>query len=1143
MCTLRFYTRSLYFIVCLNLSIYIYSQPISFSYYTIDQGLSQNMVDCIMKDSRGFIWIGTWNGLNRFDGYDFVIYKENPNDSISIHDNEIHTLCEDRYGNIWIGGRKGLGVYHFENDRFSKIEMDKAPLLDTIINVVLSDRNGNIWVGTVGGLEIIIPQKTLSECRKADNINGLSKNDWKNIIALHEDSDGNIWIGTDVGLFKYSITENTINSVISGAGSPNDLFQNGISAIQADDKGMLWVGLENIGLVRIRLNNPDTQLSFYNNDPDNPKSLIHSSVRSISMDVNGNIIVGTLGGLSVYNRNEDNFTNYTKQLNKLFCLNNNFVNCVYADMDGDVWIGTERGGVNKYNVFQKKFESMMYEPGNANSLNNNTINSLYEDNKYIWIGTAGGGLNRYDKKTGEFIFITHDPHNSKSLTNDFISALTQDKRGNLIVGTWGGGLHILEKVRNGNGEFIIYYDRPSELTNVFISSFALDTLGRLWIGSVGGIDVFEPQTREINQINNSGIIPPVSDVGCLTFDKYGNLWIGTVHGLYRLEAEDNGIINIDNPIFKYFHNDPQNLQSLSDNFVISILRDRNNNLWFGTFGNGLNKLVGFDENENPAFKTYNESNGLTNNTIYGIQEDNQGYLWMSTDNGLIKFNPDNESVRTYYKSDGLLNNQYYWSASYKNKEGKMYFGGMNGLNMFYPGSVRDNEILPRPIITGFKIFNEPVVVGNEYYGRVVLNQAISVTREITLSYKMKEFTIEFSALHYNQPIKNKYRYRLDGYDSEEHGWNEVDSKHRYISYSNLPGGDYTFRLNASNNDGKWGKNEVQLHIKIIPPFWTTNWFKAILALIIVLLFTAFYFIRLQQIRLQKIKLQKLVNQRTREIGEKNVMLEHQAEKLSDTNALLEERQMHIQEQSEELMQQKEQLEMVNKELESLNITKDKFFSIIAHDLKNPFQSITGFSELLRNRYENVSEEKKRKYIEVIYNTSVHTFNLLENLLNWSRSQTNQIRYEPVKLSIGKLIEENISYIQEQAEKKEVKIRTYTNDSLKVMGDRNMLSTVLRNLLYNALKFTASGGLIEIRMEEAEGSIRVLVKDNGVGMDKAKLDSLFALDRHKSSVGTDGETGTGLGLIICKEFVEKHGGDIWVESEKGKGSCFYFTLPV
>jgi len=472
----------------------------------------------------------------------------------------------------------------------------------------------------------------------------------------------------------------------------------------------------------------------------------------------------------------------------------------------------------------------------------------------------------------------------------------------------------------------------------------------------------------------------------------------------------------------------------------------------------------------------------------------------------------------------------------------MYFGGTDGFNSFYPDRLKDNlnQNKPKIVITGLKIFNNTITTNELFNRRVVLSNDITETKELVLTHDENFFTFEFIALDFTAPEKNKYAYQMEGFD--EH-WIDCNTKLE-ANYTNLDPGEYNFRVKASNNDGIWNEEGTSIKVIILPPWWGTWWFRGLVLIVFALTLVIGYYYRIRSFKHHEMRLKQKVAQKTYELRQMNSVLIKQAEELNETNSLLEERQKQIEGQSDELSAQKEELIKVNEELQELNATKDKFFSIIAHDIKNPFSAIMGFTSLLEENYNEWTDDMKLEIINLVHQSSKNLYQLLENLLQWSRSQRGIIEFNPENIDLNVLINNVTSLMNGTAEAKNIDFKVaLARNAVAVQADKQMLDTILRNLIGNSVKFTNNGGLVQIISEANYEHVKIHIVDNGIGMDKHVRENLFKIGSTNTSAGTENEIGTGLGLILVKEFVERHGGTIEVESELGKGSRFNFTLPL
>jgi signal transduction histidine kinase len=562
----------------------------------------------------------------------------------------------------------------------------------------------------------------------------------------------------------------------------------------------------------------------------------------------------------------------------------------------------------------------------------------------------------------------------------------------------------------------------------------------------------------------------------------------------------------------------------------SLAFDNNGNLWVASRGEG----VFFYNTLNGHVNHYTSNDGLCQNFVFGAVVDKNNMIWLTSENGLSRFNPKTETFRNYNTDDGLPSNRFDDRSDKILSSGKIYMGTSNGFILFRPENIHTDTCQPNVVLSGLKIDNLPVSYDYSKGEDNIINAPIGQVKKIRFNAKYRDFTIEFAALHYSVPHKNRYKYMLQGFDKE---WIIADAFHRSARYTNLSEGNYIFKVKASNADGVWNETPLELNITVVPPFYKTKQFIIGLILLFILMVFQGFSWRLKREIGQRKKLAQMVEERTQEITEKNNILEANTLRLEETNQLLQERQQFIEKQKEELAAQRDKLQ-------HLIATKDKLFSIIAHDLKNPFNIIIGFSGLLIQNFTTYTDEKKLNVIKLFHQASHNAYTLLENLLQWSRSQSGNIFFDPSKYNSTALIESAIQHVSSFAENKEVTLQcNFNHEDPFIYADSNMVVTILRNLLLNAIKFSTKGDTINISTTEANGYLQFAIEDQGIGMSKEILDNLFKLEFNISQSGTSGEKGTGLGLQICRDFVNLNHGKIWAKSEPGKGSIFFFTMPV
>ena len=830
----------LYSISCTTLKAQ--STDLNFERILSDKGLSQNTIHYILQDKQGYMWFATEDGLDKYDGYSFTVYKNNPNNLNSIPDNFIWTLYEDKDRNLWIGTNSGgLSKLNTLTGKFTNYKY-MPNVSNTIgnnnVRAILEDKEGNLWIGTEGGgLDKFNLKKNLFTHYKHNpkNSNSLSDN---NVLSLYADSSNIIWIGTNKGINKFDIVKNKFTHYMSVPNNSNSISNSVVLSIFRDRSGILWIGTLN-GLNSF--NEKENKFTRYLTERNNSIDINNSRINSILEDKYDVIWVGTGSGLFQFNNKKRNFVNISKVTTNSTNLSNNNILSLYEDDSGLIWIGTAEDGVVKFDRERLKFLHYKHETGNPNSLSHNTIRAIYQDKSgMLWIGTLGGGLDIYDKTKNKFIFYKHNSNNKYSISDNSISAISKDKYGNFWIGTWGGGLNEVINFSNNNYnnlKFRHFYhtdDNSSGLSDNVIQSIYEDSHGRLWIGTGIGLDLFDKKNNRfisfVNNPNDSNSISNNLVQSCIHEDKLGNLWVGTWDGLNKILIKSNSSIeNIKSNInFIHYVNRPNDEFSLSDNRIISVYEDRQGNLWFGTYGGGLNELpldqINKANPENARFIRYSVKDGLTSNIIYCILGDEEGNLWLSTDNGLSKFNPDTKVFRNYFESDGLQGNQFFWGASYQGLNGELFFGGTNGVNAFSPEKLRDNKHIPPIVITSFQIFNRPVEIGVK---NSPLKEAISDTKEIELSYYQNVFSFEFAALDFTSPSKNQYAYMMKGFDNN---W-IYSGNRRFVTYTNLDPGTYVFKVKGSNNDDVWNEKGVSLTIIILPPFWKTWWFISLAVLL------------------------------------------------------------------------------------------------------------------------------------------------------------------------------------------------------------------------------------------------------------------------------------------------------------------------
>lgn len=835
-------------------------RPLRFERFSLEDGLSQNSVLALLQDRQGYLWIGTQDGLNRYDGYEFVHFKNDPEDPDSLSHNGVISLLEDTDGTIWVGTwGGGLNRYDPATGRFTRYRHDPenpVSLAADIVPALLRDSRGRLWVATAGGgLDLFNPQNdTFTHfANNPDDAHSLSSNV---VSSLLEDPAGVLWVGTGglgfpgAGLNRFDPSTGKAEVFRSNPDDPATLGNDNISSIVRGPDGALWIGTGGYAVTGSGLNRFDPArgtFTRFEHAPERPESIAGNDVLGLFVDPSGVLWIALYGAgvdrldltqpepAFVHARN-DPFNPQSLSADQVWSL--------LMDRSGVMWVGSVNGGLNKLNPQVQRFGLFRNEPGNDNSLSFNVIGPMIEDNNGgLWIATYGGGLNHYQRTTGKFTHYSDPLQPTAPVMSVYI-----DRRGTLWVGSLTG-LAILDPL---TGERTAYHNDPQDpgsLVSDAVSGILEDAQGRLWVATLGGLDVYNPQSDDFTHVR----IPELSSVVTLFRDDQDYLWVGSWgNGLFRL---DPASYNDGQVSYERFANDPQDPRSISDNSIWSMRQDREGTLWVGT-GAGLNR---FDA-ANKTFKRYRTKDGLPNENVLCILDDAQ-HLWISTNDGLARFDTASGQFRVYDVTDGLQSNEFNSGACLKTRDGAMLFGGVHGMNLFKPEEIRDNTTPPPVVITTFRIFNEPIAA----------NLADRTT--IRLSYRQNFISFEFTALDFRSPGKNHYMYRLEGFDRD---WIDAGNR-RYASYTNLAGGDYVFRVRAANNDGIWNEEGVSIPLHIEPPFWATWWFAGLVVVFILAVVGAAIRWRFDLVRSQNRKLEAEVDERTHALRDANALLEIEIE--------------------------------------------------------------------------------------------------------------------------------------------------------------------------------------------------------------------------------------------------------------------------
>jgi signal transduction histidine kinase/ligand-binding sensor domain-containing protein/CheY-like chemotaxis protein len=1064
------------------------TRPMYFEHVTMRDGLSMSTVNSILQDSQGYVWLATEAGLNRYDGYTIRQFRRERGNEHGLASDYVWSIAEDARGDIWLA-TDGGGVARWERrtEKFQQFRHDPAQpqsLASDGVRALLIDSQGRIWAGTKDqGLDVLDPntgQARHFRHREAD-AHSLPADA---IGTLYADHEGRIWVGTDGGLSRFDpVTNGFINyGEAMRAAHISDLR---VRAIREDHTGAMWVGTVNGGLARLDRN--DILLTAFRHDAANSHSLSEDHVWAVLEDDAQRLWVATADGLDLFDRSSESFVRYGHDTDNPQSLRDSDVMSLYQDRGGVLWVGTRGGGASRWNP-----RSWLLGHYFSDALRAAPVVSFADDGAgKVWVGTIGGGLLEIDTRSGSERHYGSGKSSGAGprLSDDRVMALLHDHRGVLWIGTMSGGLDKLDLATGKITVFRSVAQDAGTLPADGVMTLYEDRLGTLWVGTFGGgiASVERSSGRVTRYPYGSSHVSSLSSsrASAIAEDRLGNLWIGTDGGGLSLLDRASGR-------FHNYRRDDRDPNSLGDDTVYALHFDSRGDLWVGTAGAGLERVIGSSAAPDAVhFESQADLEGMSYQVVYGIESDKAGRLWLSTNNGLVRLDPQTHAIKMFHQVHGLQDEEFNFNAHYSSADGTLFFGGNNGFNAFSPNQVEADTPAPRVVLTTAAKLNRPIAA----------QELPGAARPLQLAYDDKLLTLDFAALDFTSPANNRYAYRLEGFDST---WIDAGAMHR-ATYTNLAAGDYTFKVRAANADGIWSTDGLSVPVHVAPAPWNT--LAARLLYVLVGAAVLAYLWRFQRQRRERElrynrELEQTVRVRTRELEERN------------------------------------------QQLQVLSRAKTDFVARMSHELRTPMNGVLGMTSLLLDTH---IDQSQRRFAEAIHRSADSLLAIVDDVLDFSKIEAGRLQLDPVDCDLIELFEQTVEMLAARAATKGIELLCDSPAAAlpRVKLDAVRLRQVLVNLGGNAVKFTERGEVI-LRLEvlgSQDGSlkVRVAVADTGLGIAPENQSRIFEEFAQEDASTTRRFGGTGLGLAISRQIIELMGGSLAVSSAPGKGSTFSFEL--
>lgn len=1016
----------------------------------LKDGLSNSEVRCIFQDHSGYMWFGTYDGLNRFDGYDFRIYRNQPEKQHSIIHNFINCIAEDAANNLWVGTRQGISILNPVTEEFSPayaILAGKETPVTSFIRDIKTDRSGHIFIATLSnGLIVmdkgkrtgrVIPYYDNGKAVQSYNVSALYVGPGNQVFALI----------SGAGLFTYDAVHGTLkllNTSVTGA-----------TCIYPEGNG-LWVGTTQ------GLHHYDFKTGQYDRLFDEFSGPFKSGrITSLQVMPDSTLWVSTDGGgIQIMDKGRDKIT-YLPAGSDEHSLSSDAVYALFLDREGRKWIGTLRGGVNVIDEVKERFINIRHNDLNANSLISNFVKSLYEaPDGRLWIGTDGGGLSIWDRQAHRFTNFRHDASQPGTLSSNFVTSIAGDREGRTWIATYGGGINLYQP---GSNTFTTFrgVDRQGAASRIVFWCLYLDHSGNLWAsGLQDGLFLFDKHNNQFRLYDAA-----LTNILSMGEDHFGNLWAGNFEGVYKIDQKSNA--------HKFYP---------VGKAVRSMQKAGNGDMWLGTEAG----LLYFSASKEKIIHHYTTSNGLSNNTVLAILEDAQKRLWLSTYNGLCRFDPKAVSFTNFFESDGLASNEFNFNAGLRLNNGQLAFGGINGVTMFHPQAILPLHDIPNIVITDIKINNKPISTYPDY----VKTDAGNVIRSLEVPYDQASIAVSFAAIEFTAQDRIGYRYMLQGWDR---GW-VYAARQRNALYTRLEPGTYTLKINCTNAEGQWISREIHLHIIILPPWYRTVWAFLIYAMLLAAVVYWYLRYRFRETRLKY------------EVQLANAAAAHQRD-----------------------LQEKER---------ELNDRRVEFFTGVSHEFRTPLSLIIN---PLRDLLAKIGPENRAE-LNIVYRNSRRLLSLVDQLLLFRKADSGAGILQIAPMDITLVCREVFLCFVQQARLSGISFElNVPEEPVLIYGDREKIEIILFNLISNAIKYTLAGKAVRVGLQPGPDEVVINVIDNGPGISPEAGKHIFEKFYRSNTHGQAAKGGFGIGLFLARQFTIDHGGSLTFESGPGKGSDFCLTL--